>query len=125
MDRRHFLALCGSSAAILTLPGESRAALAAYTCKVINDTGDTIRVKIVGHQPNVEFWPGTDGTMFVGDTDKGNLLEGKRAIIVWKNNASKILAMAEVDISAPVTVRISKDSSGSVVVNASYGRIEE
>jgi hypothetical protein len=93
--------------------------MADHLTQIVNQTGQTIRLKVVGHQPDAHFYPGNTGVLFAAaplNQVTDFLLEGLRAVIVWNNNGSTILGVGQANINGPSTVTIAT-VGGTVNIN--------
>ncbi|MBI2826995.1 MAG: hypothetical protein HYX69_20150 [Planctomycetia bacterium] len=81
----------------------------AHPCKIVNDAGTAVRVKIVGyHEGATYFIPllpkGAEVITAPGD----ELREGERVVIAWDNPTGKILFSASATINEPKILTIDK-----------------
>lgn len=97
--------------------------MAGYSTQIVNDSGQTIYLKIVGHEQNAVYMPDLPGVptglLFAAppqNRDIRTLDDGPRVIIVWDNTGSMILAKEEVFINAPSTITIGP----GMVVNQAF-----
>jgi hypothetical protein len=84
-----------------------------HQCQIVNDTNQTILLKIIGSGPNSNYTPDIPGVqtglMFAAspqNVDLHNLAEGERVVIVWDSNGSKIKAFQKILLNAPATIRV-------------------
>lgn len=98
--------------------------MAQHACQVVNESGKTVYVKIVGHLPNVEWFPdlqGTNNTGLLFTTAPKNqsdalLNEGVRYLLAWDSSGGFMVAAGQVDVFAPRTITI--DAAGNVTAAA-------
>jgi hypothetical protein len=87
--------------------------MAKYPCQVINDTGQTIWLKIIGHEPNV-FWspdlPGpSEGILFAAaplNQIQAELSEGRRVAVAWDSTGTFVVANTDFNLSGPGTISV-------------------
>lgn len=85
----------------------------AHQCQIVNSTGQTIILKIVGHEPTSHYTPDLPGVntglMFALpplNQDLRSLAAGKRVVIVWNSNGSQIVTISKIDLVAPATIEV-------------------
>ncbi|HZU36749.1 MAG TPA: hypothetical protein VFA18_12600 [Gemmataceae bacterium] len=78
----------------------------------MNNSGQTIWLKIVGHQLEATYTPDLDGVqtglLFAAaptNQDTADLEEGMRVVVIW-NNLANVVHTGNVNINAPSTITI-------------------
>jgi hypothetical protein len=86
--------------------------MATHLTQIVNNSGQTIWLKIVGHQPDAIYTPDLNGVetglLFAAppqNQDTANLDEGLRVVVVW-NNVADAVHTGNVNINAPSTITI-------------------
>lgn len=92
--------------------------MALHPCQIVNETGNTILLKIIGSGLNANYAPDIPGVqtglMFASppqNVDLHRLMEGPRVVIVWKSDGSAILTTARITLSAPSTIKVSQNTA--------------
>lgn len=95
-----------------------------HQCQIVNNTGITIILKIIGFGRNHTYTPDipgvTTGLMFAHhpyNQDLHDLAEGERMVIIWSSDGSKLLAFSKVRISSPTTVEIKMTGTTTKMVS--------
>jgi hypothetical protein len=88
-----------------------------FQCQIVNNTGEVIFLKIIGHEPTSQYFPdlaGVDTGIFFADPplnqDLQTLTAGKRVVIAWSSDGNNIRVVQQFDLSADATIRINKNS---------------
>jgi hypothetical protein len=90
--------------------------------RIVNDSGETIFLAIVGHQPGVIWRPDGDGTLAAAGRDKearAPLREGDRAVMVWDRRGN-LIWIESILVDAPGTIQIGK--GGEVICTDENGK---
>src|SRR5436189_2359995 len=101
MERRNFLfSLCGIGGAALAASTVAHAEPPPRLrrCKIVNNTTETIYLKIVSAFPDTDSHPERGGVLFPEEFYFDVLGEGKRVVIAWNHSGEKILTMKAVDV---------------------------
>ena len=87
--------------------------MALHSCQIVNETGQTIFLKIVGHEPTSYYYPdlfGVETGVLMAaaplNQDLHLLAEGVRMVLAWNNDGKTLLATQQIEITDPCTISI-------------------
>ncbi len=90
----------------------------AHQCQIVNNTNTTVILKIVGHEPTSNYTPDLPGVntglLFALpplNQDLRSLAAGKRVVILWSSDGSRLLRTHNIDLTAPATIVINLNSA--------------
>jgi hypothetical protein len=96
-----------------------------FKTKIVNGSGETIYVAIVGHKPGVISRPGGDGTLAAAGRNKeytDDLFGGDRVVMVWDRHG-ELLWIGGINVDAPGTIKIGK--GGEIIYSGLEGKAKK